>query len=88
MNILKKLLLLTVVLGLASCYKPKTHGTFITEHQDAWMDGYAIRINEHEYADKGLVYCKANVKSDGRAEPVCFRPRFEDKVMRLVDPEK
>lgn len=84
-NFQKKLIALIVVFGLTGCYSPKTHGIFVTENQDAWIDGYAIRLSEHEYADKGLVYCRANVKSDGRAEPVCFKPKFEDKVTHSVD---
>jgi hypothetical protein len=73
----KKIFILVALLGLASCYSPKTHGNFITEHQDAWIDGYAIRVSEHEYADKGLAYCRANVKEDGSAKPVCFMAEFK-----------
>ena len=47
--ILKVVILLSALLGLASCYSPKTHGAFISEHQDAWIDGYAIRLLEPVY---------------------------------------
>lgn len=55
-NIAKSKILLGIFLFISSCYHPKTHGTFISESQDAWIDGYAIRINEHKIADKGLVF--------------------------------
>jgi hypothetical protein len=82
----KAIIALCLLLGLSSCYDPKTHGAFITEHQDAWIDGYTIYgISEHRRADKGLLFCRANVGKDGLANPICFKPNFEDKVGRLVD---
>jgi len=72
----KTLTLFTLLLGISSCYQAKTHGKFITEHHDAWIDGYAIRISEHEEADKGLVFCRANVQDDGSAKPACYKTKF------------
>jgi hypothetical protein len=43
------------------------------------MDGYAIRISEHEEADRGLVFCRANVQEDGSAEPVCYKADFSEE---------
>lgn len=73
----KSLLVSLFLLLLSGCYNPKTHGRFISEHQDAWMDGYAIRIDEHKEADEGLVYCRANIKENGSAKPVCYRAKFK-----------
>jgi len=75
-SIIKLLILSTLLLSINSCYQAKTHGKFITEHHDAWIDGYAIRISEHEQADQGLVFCRANLKEDGSADPVCFKAEF------------
>jgi len=75
---LKILLSSIFALSLSSCYTPKTHGRFITEQKDAWIDSHAIRISGHEYVDKGLVYCRSNVKENGLADPVCFKARFEE----------
>ncbi len=53
-----------------------THGSFITEHKNAWIDGYNLKSI---FADKGLLFCMANVKEDtGLADPVCFETRFEE----------
>ena len=65
-------------MGLASCYNPKTHGKFISEHQDVWIDGYATQISEHKFADKGLVYCRASIDKDGSAKPICFSAKFKE----------
>ncbi len=59
-------------LCLASC---STHGTFLTEHKEAWIDGYSVKSN---FADKGLHFCTANVQENGLADPICFRARFEE----------
>ena len=62
-----------------------THGTFITEKQDAWIDGYSAKSNG---ADKGLLFCRANLKEDGLADPICYEPRFEefeDEQERIED---
>ena len=75
---MKKLICLFALAMLAGCYNPKTHGSFISEHQDAWVDGYAIRISEHKVADKGLLYCRANVEKDGSAKPTCFGAKFKE----------
>ncbi len=73
----KSLLSLLFLSLLSSCYNPKTHGRFVSEHQDVWIDGYSVMMDEHKVADKGLVYCRANVKKDGVAEPVCRMAKFE-----------
>jgi len=72
----KKLLLLILLSFLASCYNPKTHGNFLSAEKDAWIDGYAVRISEHETADKGLVFCRANIQEDGSAKPKCYLADF------------
>lgn len=61
---------------LASCYDPKTHGKFVSDQKDVWIDGYAIKFEEHQEADKGLVFCQANV-ADGKANPVCYPAKFK-----------
>lgn len=78
----KSFLLLLISLIATSCSGYSTHGKFITEHKDAWMNGYVIgedgkEIDKEDDADKGLVYCRANPQEDGRALPVCYRARFE-----------
>jgi len=75
---MKKLLFLVSLLFLSSCHNPKTHGRFISEHQDAWIDGYAIQISEHKIADKGLLYCRANIDKDGSAKPVCYSAKYKE----------
>lgn len=75
---MKKIASILALLLAASCYQPKTHGAFISEHKDAWIDGYAVRINEHKAADKGLVFCRANIQEDGTAKPFCVNPEFRD----------
>jgi hypothetical protein len=74
---MKKILSIAIILLASSCYDAKTHGKFISDKQDVWIDGYAIRMNEHEQADKGLVFCQANIKEDGRANPVCTMAEFK-----------
>jgi hypothetical protein len=76
---MKKILPFLFMLCLLSgCYNPKTHGKFISEHQDAWIDGYAVLFSEHEKVDKGLLYCRANVEKDGSAKPVCYSAKFKE----------
>jgi hypothetical protein len=74
MQIFQKLLAvisLTFFVGCAS-----THGAFITEHKNAWIDGYNLKSI---FADKGLLFCMANIKEEaGLADPVCFETRFEE----------
>lgn len=77
-NLLKTSVLVSLFLFMSSCYQPKTHGKFITEKQDVWINGYAIRINEHEQADKGLVFCRAEIQEDGSARPKCFKAEFSE----------
>ena len=77
-NIIKASCCLGLFLLMASCYQPKTHGQFITEKQDVWINGYSIRIDEHKKADKGLVFCRAEVKEDGSANPKCFKAEFPE----------
>ena len=53
-----------------------THGAFVTEHKNAWIDGYSLKSG---LADKGLLYCMSNIKEEsGLADPVCFETRFEE----------
>jgi hypothetical protein len=62
------------LLFISSC--ASTHGSFVTEHENAWIDGHNIKSS---FADKGLLYCMANVKKEGRlADPVCYETRFEE----------
>lgn len=70
---MKKLTLVSFLFLLASC--ASTHGTFITDKQDAWIDGHSAKSNG---ADRGLLFCRANVKEDGLADPVCYETRFEE----------
>ena len=77
-TIAKLLILSAMLLSINSCYQAKTHGKFVTEQHDAWIDGYAIRISEHEEADQGLVFCRANVNEDGSADPVCYKADFSE----------
>lgn len=75
--------LLALSLIFTSCSKYSTHGKFITEHHDAWMNGYEIgtdgkEIEKDGKGDKGLVFCRANVKENGKAAPVCYRTKFEN----------
>jgi hypothetical protein len=77
---MKKILLLIGLLSLVSaCGNARTHGKFLTEYQDVWMDGYATNSD----ADKGLVYCRANAGENGIAQPVCYRAKF--KVVNIDD---
>jgi hypothetical protein len=77
MYLIKKLSILSLLFLAVSCYQPKTHGTFLSEHKNVWIDGYAIKIHEHEEADRGLVFCRANIQEDGEAKPVCVQASFE-----------
>lgn len=77
----KFLILLSLSVITASCSGYRTHGKFITEHEDAWMNGYVIgedgkKIDREDSADQGLVYCRANKQDDGEALPVCYRAKF------------
>ena len=72
MKIFLKVFLGLSFLCLASC---STHGTFITEHKEAWIDGYRVKSN---FADKGLHFCTANIQENGLADPICFRAKFEE----------
>ena len=64
------------VLLLAFCAScASTHGHFITENKDAWIDGYSAKSG---HADRGLLFCRANVKDDGLADPICYETRFEE----------
>ena len=70
---MKKFLSAILLLVSASC--ASTHGHFISEHKDAWIDGYSAKSNR---ADRGLLFCRANTREDGLADPVCFEARFEE----------
>jgi hypothetical protein len=63
-KILIKSLSLLLVLALPSC---ANQGSFITDQKDGWFNDY----------DKGLVYCRANVKDKTLADPVCFEAGFQ-----------
>ncbi len=83
---MKKILSVLVFLFASSC--ASTHGQFISEHRDAWIDGYSAKSNR---ADRGLLFCRANVKDDGLADPVCYESRFEeyaDEKERVVEIKK
>lgn len=70
--------LLKVIFGLSFAFLTgcaSTHGNFISEHKDAWIDGYSAKSGS---ADRGLLFCRANAKEDGLADPVCFEARFEE----------
>ena len=68
---MKKIITLSLlVLVLASCRDHKTNGKFLTEQKDAWMNGYSVE-SDVKKANKGLVFCRANAKENGKAEPVC-----------------
>jgi hypothetical protein len=70
---MKKIFFSLSLLLLSSC--ASTHGNFLTDKQDAWIDGYS---SKSDGADKGLLFCRANVKASGLADPVCFETRFEE----------
>ena len=74
---MKKIFSFAIILLATSCYDAKTHGKFVSDKQDIWIDGYAVRVNEHKNADKGLVFCRANIKEDGSSNPVCKRAEFK-----------
>ena len=65
---MKKIILVSCLLLVSSC--AATHGAFLSDKQDAWIDGYG--------ADRGLLFCRANVKENGLADPICFETRFEE----------
>jgi hypothetical protein len=70
---MKKFSLLASFAFLVSC--ASTHGNFISDHQDAWIDGYSAKSG---HADRGLLFCRANVQDNGLADPVCYETRFEE----------
>ncbi len=84
---MKKIFLISLLALVASCSSYSTHGKFLTEHQDAWIDGYVPgghptypAIDRAEDGDSGLVFCRANVNKDnGKAAPVCYKPKFEQQ---------
>jgi hypothetical protein len=78
----KILVILLTAASIASCQGYSTHGKFITEHKDAWMNGYVSdekgkETDKDDSADKGLVFCRANPTENGKAEPVCFKAKFQ-----------
>ena len=77
---MKKILSLIVLLSaISSCAQLKTHGKFVTEQKDAWIGGYinGMISERKDKADRGLMYCKANVKENGSADPICYRATFK-----------
>lgn len=70
---MKKILPSLAIILCTSC--ASTHGNFISEHKDAWIDGYSAKSGR---ADRGLLFCRANIKEDGLADPICFETRFEE----------
>lgn len=80
----KSLVIFSLIFAITSCSDYKTHGKFISEHKDAWIDGYGpggkptyAIIDRDSEADAGLLFCRANVKDDGGAAPVCYYPKFK-----------
>ncbi len=43
------------------------HNNLVTDQKDAWISD----------PDKGLFYCRANVKDNGSADPICFETGFQ-----------
>lgn len=74
----KSIFCIVSLLLLASCKDYRTNGSFLTEQKDAWMNGYSANPKEAEEGNKGLVFCRANVKDDGKAAPVCYNAKFID----------
>ncbi len=64
MKILNKAFLYSSFFILGNC---ATHGNFVTDHKDIW----------YQDNDKGLFYCRANVKDNGSADPSCFEAGFQ-----------
>jgi hypothetical protein len=79
----KLLIVVLSVIFISSC--SRVHGEFLSEHENAWIDGYK-KIKG--YNGTGLVYCRANKKDEGLADPVCFKARFEDYEDEKRDLEK
>jgi hypothetical protein len=79
-SVTKLLLVFRLVAALTSCSNPATHGKFLSDQQDVWMDGYVPSvtggIDTESDSDKGLVYCRANLQENGIANPICYRARF------------
>lgn len=75
----KYLVILTLLFSLSACDTLKTHGKFVTEQKDAWIDGYVngMLSERKDEADRGLLYCRANPKENGSASPVCYKAKFE-----------
>ena len=59
-----KVLLFLMLLSLNNC---ATDNSFVTDHKDVWLND----------SDRGLVYCRANVKGIDQADPVCFEAGFQ-----------
>lgn len=80
MKITKIISALFLVAFLANCSGYRTQGQFITEHDDAWMNGYVVnedgQIDQDDDATQGLVFCRANKKEDGSARPTCYQTEF------------
>jgi hypothetical protein len=77
---MKKILSIIILFSVAvSCSQLKTHGKFVSEQKDAWMDGYinGLLSERKDDADHGLVYCRANPKEDGTAAPICYKAKFK-----------
>lgn len=65
-SLFKVLLVLFSVLIVSSCASKKAN--FVTEHEDAWMDG----------TERGLLYCRGNKEANGLADPICYETKFEE----------
>ena len=63
MKLLKKIINCATFLILCGC---TAHNKLVTDQKDAWISD----------PDKGLFYCKANLKDNGSADPVCFETGF------------
>ena len=64
MKIQNKILLFLTLLFLNNC---AADNSFVTDHKDVWLND----------SEKGLVYCRANVKGGDQADPVCFEAGFQ-----------
>jgi hypothetical protein len=64
MKILARISLLFLPLFITSC---ANENLFLTEQKDGWFKS----------SDQGLFYCRANIKNDGTADPICFEAAIQ-----------
>jgi hypothetical protein len=65
----KLILSISLLSTLVSCV---SSDKFLTEQKDGWFRD----------SELGLIYCRANVQSDGSADPVCFEAGFTKIVKK------